>query len=172
MASPYVLSYTLQDTNGVKTSTPLLYKPTNAAVLTLEGLIADWVAVGNALDDATNAEIIGGRVTVPLAKAVGWKSAAVDENDVSDVINLNFNNTVTRYVTEFILPQFMQAMISGGKVDLTDVALSALVTALTSGMTGGAMVDRGGNPISALRDAFQADRKHRRQLRNRSIVTA
>jgi hypothetical protein len=171
MASPYVLSYTLLDANQVKTSTPLLYKPDNAAVLTLEGLIADWVAVGNTLDDATNAQIVGGRVTLPLSAAIGWKTAPVDENDVSDVINLNFNNGVTRYVTEFILPQFLQAMVTGGKVDLANVALAALVTALTSGLTGGAMVDRGGNAITDLRDAFQADRKHRRQLRNRSLAT-
>lgn len=172
MANPYVFSYTLLDANGVKTSTPAYFVPTTPTTVTVAQLITDWSGLGDALNDATNAQIVDGRILLPMeVTGHGWKSAPVDENDVSDVINLNFNNAATRYVMEFLLPQFLQAMIVNGKVDLTNVALAALIDFLVSGAANGAFSNTAGQDLTSLRDAFQADRKHRRQLRNKSIAT-
>lgn len=171
MANPLVYSYTLLDANGVKTSTPAYYVPTAPSTVTLANLITDWAGLGDTLDDATNAQILGGRILVPLAPQGGWKDAPVAENDVSDVININFNNAATRYAMEFLLPNFLQAMLTNGKVDLTNVALTALIDFLVSGAANGAFSNTAGQDLTALRDAFQTDRKHRRQLRNKSIAT-
>jgi hypothetical protein len=87
------------------------------------------------------------------------------------VININFNNAITRYAMEYLLPAFVEAMITGGKVDLTNTALVALIDVLVNAGTAGAFSNTAGQDLTALRDAFQTDRKHRRQLRNKSIST-
>ena len=171
MASPYVMSHTVLDANGVKTSIPAYFVPTTPSTVTVANLLTNWTALGGALDDASNGQIIGGRITIPVSPDAGWKSAPVDENDVSDVININFNNAITRYAMEYLLPAFVQAMITGGKVDLTNTALVALIDVLVSAGTGGSFSNTAGQDLTALRDAFHTDRKHRRQLRNKSIST-
>lgn len=171
MASPIVMSHTLLDSNGVKVSTPAYFVPTTPSTVTVANLLTNWTGLGTALDNATNAQIIGGRITIPVAPDGGWKSAPVDENDVSDVVNINFNNAATRYAMEYLLPAFVQAMITGGKVDLANTALQALITVLIGAGTAGSFSNTAGQDLTALRDAFQTDRKHRRQLRNKSIAT-
>lgn len=171
MASPYVLSHTLLDSNGVKTSVPSYFVPTTPSTITVANLITNWVALGTDLDAVTNAQIIGGRISIPVTPDGGWKSAPVEENDVSDVIVLNFNNGTTKYAMEYLIPAFLESLVSGGKVNLLDTALTALYSFLISAATAGAFSNTAGQDLSSLRDAFQADRKHRRQLRNKSIAT-
>jgi hypothetical protein len=171
MASPFVMSYTLLDSNGVKTSTPAYFVPTTPSTVTVANLITNWTNLGTALDDVTNGQIVGGRISIPVAPDGGWKSAPVEENDVSDVIVTNFNNGITRYAMEFIIPAFVEAILTGGKVDLTNTALVALISELTAAAVAGAFSNTAGQDLTSLRDAFQADRKHRRQLRNKSIST-
>lgn len=171
MANPQVFSYTLLDANGVKASTQAYYIPTAPSTITVANAITDWASLGDLLDDATNAQILGGRISFPVPAQGGWKSAPVDENDVSDVIVANFNNAVTRYAMEFLLPNFLQSMIVNGKVDLTNAALSALLDFIVTGGASGAFTNTASQDLNSLRDAFQADRKHRRQLRSKSIAT-
>lgn len=171
MANPYVFSYTLLDANGVKASTQAYYMPTAPSTISVANAIVDWAALGDLIDDASNAQILGGRISFPIGAQGGWKAAPVDENDVSDVIVANFNNSVTRYAMEFLLPAFLQAMIVNGKVDLTNVALDALLDFLVAGGASGAFSNTASQDLNSVRDAFQADRKHRRQLRNKSIAT-
>lgn len=171
MASPIVMSHTLLDSNGVKTANPAYFVPTTPSTVTLANLVTNWTGLGTALDDVTNGQIIGGRITIPMIPDGGWKSAPVDENDVSDVININFNNAITRYAMEYLIPAFVQAILSGGKVDLANTALVSLISFLTAPATAGAFSNTAGQDLTSLRDAFQTDRKHRRQLRNKSIST-
>lgn len=172
MANPYVMSFTLLDTNGVKASTPAYYVPTTPSTVTVASLIADWAGLGDTLDDVTNAQIVGGRILIPVdASGHGWKSAPVEENDVSDTIVANFNNAATRYAFGYLVPAFLESILVGGKVDLTNVALTALLDYLVGGAAAGAFSNTAGQDLTSVRDAFQADRKHRRQLRNKSIAT-
>jgi len=171
VASPYVLSHTVLDSNGVKTSVPAYFVPTTPSTVTVANLITNWTNLGTALDNVSNGAIIGGRITIPVTPDGGWKTTPVEENDVSDVIVTNFNNTITRYAAEYIIPAFVEAILSGGKVDLTNTALVALISELTAAAVAGAFSNNAGQDLSSLRDAFQADRKHRRQLRNKSIST-
>lgn len=171
MASPYVLSHTVMDSNGVKTSVPAYFVPTTPSTVTVANLLTNWTDLGTALDNVTNGQIIGGRITIPVNPDGGWKSAPVEENDVSDVAVLNFNNAITRYAMEYFIPALVNAMLTGGKIDLTNTALLALISFLTAPATAGAFSNTAGQDLTSLRDAFQADRKHRKQLRNKSIAT-
>jgi hypothetical protein len=170
MANPWVFSYTLLDSNGIKTSTPAYYTPSTPGTITAAAAIVDWAGLGDVLDDATNAQILGGKITIPIGAQGGWKTAPVEENDNSDVIVLNFNKQANRYAMEFLLPDFLQAMISGGNVDLGNVALTALYNYLINTATAGFFSDTGGLDLVSLRDAFQTDRKSRK-LRTKSIAT-
>jgi hypothetical protein len=171
MADPYVMSFTILDTNGVKTSTPAYYAPTTPSTVTVANLIADWTGLGDALDPATNGQIVGGRILIPVEPAGGWKSAPVEENDTSDQIILNFRNAATRYAMEFALPVFLNAMLTGGKVDLSNALLTALYEFIVSGALHGSFSNTAGQDLTALRDAFQTDRKSRK-LRTKSLAVA
>lgn len=169
MATPTIFSFSMRDANGVLTSTRA-YIAYNGATETVNALIGNFNELGGALDDASNAQIVGGSITIPVEPDGSWKTAPVDENDVSDVIVLNLKNGSTRYVQEFVLPQFKAAMVSGGKVVLTQTDLAALIAILdnTTGLTTADVVNQAGQQTTSLNDAFQADRKHRRQLQRLS----
>jgi len=170
MADPTIASFTLRDTNGVKTSTRL-YAIYNATTKTVESLINDWLAAGAVLDDATNAEIIGGNLSIPLKPDAAWKTAPVEENDVSDVITLNFGNDITSKVWGFELPNIKDSMITaGGQVDLTQADLVALIAYIEALFTGGQWSNANGQNLTDLVNAFQSDRKHRQQIVSRSKV--
>jgi len=171
MASPYVLSHTLLDSNGVKTAVPAYFVPTTPSTVTVANLLTNWLDLGTNLDAVSNGQIIGGRIQIPCTPDAGWKSVPVEENDVSDVIVMNFNNATTKYAMEYLIPAFLETLVPGGKVNLLDTALTALYSFLISAATAGAFSNTAGQDLSSLRDAFQADRKHRRQLRNKSIAT-
>lgn len=172
MASPYVFSYTFLDTNGVKASVSYYYVPTAPTTVTATQIKADWTALGTALDNASNAKIIEGKITLPEASDGAWKDAPVEENDVSDVIVLNLANAVTRYSFGAVLPNLKNVELSGGRVDTTQTDLAALIGFIEDGATNGSMTNEAGQDLTALNDAFQADRKHRRQLRARSLSEA
>lgn len=169
MATPTIFSFSLRDANGVVTSSRA-YVGYNGAVETVNALIGNWLEMGGALDHASNAQIVAGAITIPVEPDGTWKTAPVDENDVSDVIVLNLKNASTRYVQEFVLPNFKNAQITGGKVDLTQTDLAALIALLdnSAGMTSADALNTAGQTLTALNDAFQADRKHRKQLQRLS----
>ena len=170
MASPTIASFTLLDGNGVKASTRA-YMTYNGTLETVDALIGNWLQLGGDIDDVTNAQIVGGSILIPLTPDAGWKAAPVAVNDVSDVVVLNMKNAATRYLQEFIIPAFIPALLTGGgQVDLANVALTALVTLLATSFTNGAYSNMAGQDITALSDAFQSDRKHRRQIISRSKV--
>lgn len=169
MADPYVMSYTLLDTNGVKTSTPAYYVPTTPSTVTVANLLADWTGLGDEIDPATNAQIIGGRISIPVAPSGTWKSAPVLSTDVSDVIVMNFKNAVTRYAMEFLLPAFLDSMLTGGSVNIADTTLAALYNFIISGALHGSFSNTAGQDLTAIRDVFQTDRKSRK-LRTKSLA--
>lgn len=163
MSTPTIMSYTLLDTNGVKASTRA-YIGYNGAVETVDALIGNWLELGGLIDDASNGQIVDGQLVIPVIPDGGWKAAPVAGTDVSDVIVGNFGTAATKYVQGFILPAFLEAMLTGGQVDLTQAALAALFAALdnTSGLTSADVLNTAGQTLTHLRDAFQSDRKSRR----------
>ena len=163
MADPTVLSFRLRDANGITASTPA-YAIYNGVTTTIESLINDWLALGALLDDASNAMIVDGAVSIPLKGASAnpaWKQTPVDENDVSDIIALNYGNDITSKVWSFILPNFKQAMLADGKVVLTQADLAALIAGIAANFTTGQYSNADGQNLTDLVNAFQSDRKRR-----------
>jgi len=170
MASPTILSYTFQDTNGVKASAPY-YINYDGATTNADDLITEWGVLGNLLDNCSGGQIIGGRISIPLAPITGMKTAPVAGTDVSDVAVLNFRNDTTRYLFGELIPNLAAALITGGRINLSNTDLAALITHITSGFTGGNYANTAGQGLVSLNDAFQGDRKHRAQLMARSKAT-
>ena len=67
MATPTVLSYTVQDDNGVKASVPF-YASYDGAVETIDALIGEWLVLGALIDAVTGAKIVSGHIEIPLAR--------------------------------------------------------------------------------------------------------
>lgn len=163
MSTPTIFSYTLLDTNGVKASTRA-YIGYNGAVETVDALIGNWLELGGLVDAASNGQIVDGSINIPVLPDGSWKSAPVAGTDVSDVIVANFSVAATKYVQEFIIPAFLTAIVTGGQIDLANVALAALLAALdnTAGLTSADVLNTAGQTLTAARDVFQSDRKSRR----------
>ena len=171
MASPYVFSYTFLDVNSVKAAIAYYYYPTAPTTVKVADVVTDWVSLGTALDNASNGRILGGRILLPQAADGGWKDTPVAENDLSDVIIVNMNVDASRYPWAAEVPNLKDAELSGGRVNLTQADILALTALLASGGASGAFTNTANQQLAGVRDAFQADRKHRKQLRARSFVT-
>lgn len=163
MADPTILSFRLRDANGINASTPL-FAIYNGLTTTVDSLIGDWLAMGALLDDASNALVVDGAVTIPLKGAAAnpaWKQAPVDENDVSDIIALNYGNDITSKVWAFIIPAFKSAMLADGKVVLTQADLAALIAGIAANFSTGQFSNASGQNLTDLVNAFQSDRKRK-----------
>jgi hypothetical protein len=170
MASPYVLSYTGVDSFGVKASfPPVYYMPTTPAAITVAEIGVDWLAIGDELEALTKAQITGGRVELPMGADAGWKSTPDAGANVGLIANFNFFNASNRYRQAVIIPAYVDALVAAGKVDLTTAA--ALIALLeTAGLTNGYASTEEGAALTTLADAFFGERKHRRQLRNKTYT--
>lgn len=170
MATPTVLSFTFQDNDGVKSSSPF-YASYNGAVETVDALIGVWLALGGLIDAVSGARILNGSITIPLARDASWKTAPLTGHSVSDVLNLVFSNDDTIYTDTFVVPAVRDTLIVDGKPILTDGgAIDALADALAGSFTNGYYVNSSGSDLIALVKAFQGVRKHRRQLTARSTA--
>jgi len=172
MAIPYVFSYTFMDTNGVKASVAYYYTPIAPSTVTIQHVIDDWHTLGGLLDDASNAKLIDGKITLPEPRDGAWKSDPVEENDVSDVITINYAITGNRYPQAGLIPNLKNSELTGGRVDLTDADIAALTAFVTAATTYGNITNTAGQVASGVIDAFQSDRKHRRQLHAKSLSEA
>lgn len=170
MASPYVFSYTFLDTNGVKASVAYYYVPTAPTTVTVAQVTADWHSLGGLLDAASNAKLIEGKITLPEPHDAAWKASPVEENDVSDVITINYGNAVTRYAFGGLIPNLKNDELVDGRVDLTNADIAAVSGFVQDGAANGNMTNEAGQDLTTVNDGFQADRKHRRQLRARSLA--
>src|SRR3954470_11371175 len=107
MADPTIFSWRTIDRIG-SVATPELYAAYDGSTETVDSLIGRWTATGALLDAATSSQILGGQITIPLQPDAGWKSApASTGNKNNEVINLNFVNDANRFLTEFLLPAYL-----------------------------------------------------------------
>lgn len=171
MATPTVLSYTVQDENGVKASA-LFYASYDGAVETVDGLIGEWLVLGALLDAVTGGKIIDGHIKIPLAKDASWKGTAINGDGAEQTLGMTFSNEDTIYGDTFNVPALRETLVdSQGKPIITAAgAIDNLADALAGSWTNGNFVNSAGSDLVALIAAFQATRKHRRQLKARSTV--
>lgn len=170
MATPTVLSYSYRDDDGVVASSPF-YVSYNGAVETVDGLIGTWLQLGALLDAVSGARIDGGSVLIPLDRDDSWKSTAIVGQSVSDVLNLSFEDAVTRYATNLIVPALRDTLVAGGRPIMTAAgAIDTLRDLIIAGFTNGSFISKGADDLTLLLAAFQGVRKHRQQLKARSTV--
>lgn len=163
MADPTIFSYSLLDRLGLVAPVPL-YVAYDGSTETVDALIGTWLATGALLDAATSSQITGGSILVPLQADGSWKSApASSGNKNNEVIILDFENAANRYVTEVPLPAYLDAMISNGKVLLTQTQLAALIANILSTAGTADYQSRDLQQLSGVRDAFLTTRRRRGQ---------
>lgn len=170
MATPTVLSYTIRDDDGVRSSAPF-YVSYNGAIETVDGLIGVWLQIGGLIDAITGGVVESGHIQIPLAADVSWKDTPLAGHSVSDTLNLAFSNDDTIYRDTFIVPALRDSLVIDGRPDLTPAgAIMDLADELAGSFTNGFYVNTGGADLIALIEAFQGVRKHRQQLKANSSV--
>lgn len=169
MANPTIFEYQLQDDQGLKNRTAI-YEFYNGTTTTVDSLIGSWLQAGGLIDPCIDAEIIGGQITIPLEKDAAWKAAPAVGNNVNQVMVLNFENDFNRYLTEFLLPSYKEALLTPARqIDLADPALAALISYMIAGDVDIFPNSRDLHDLDALRNAFLTVRKVRGQ-RSQTVV--
>lgn len=165
-----VLSYTTKDANNVKASAPF-YVTFDDAVTVAE-LNDVWVEFGALYEAVTGGVIIGGGVGFTYAPDGAWKDTPVAGSDNSDVLNLNYSNATTLYKFGLLVNMLRTSLISGGRPIIASGAIKDLSDYILASHAAPTFTftDTGVHDLSALVDAFQSDRKHRRQLKANSTV--
>lgn len=174
MATPTVFSYTIQDDNGVKASA-LFYASYDGALETVDALTGTWLALGALIDNVTGGKILSGHVQIPLDGAktnTSWKQTAVNGDGAEDTLGLTFSNDDTIYGDTFVVPALREALVDtqGKPIVTSGGAIDLLAQKLIGSFTNGFYVNSGGSDLIAWISAFQATRKHRKQLKSRSTV--
>jgi hypothetical protein len=164
MADPTIFNYSLLDDEGLKNNTdfPVAY---DGSTETVDSLIGAWLAYGGLLNAVTDAEIVGGSITIPLIKDGSWKATPAEGNNVNQVMNLNFNNDFNQYATSILIPAYKETQLNGdGSVNLAATALAAFIAAIIAGEGGEVFPNSTSlHDLNALRDAFLTVRKVRNQ---------
>lgn len=165
-------SYTVLDSNGVKASAPFYFIAD--AAMTQAEMSDSWIELGALVELVTGGVIIGGGVQTRYAPDAAWKDTPVAGSDVSDVLNLNYSNPDTLYKFGVVVPMLRTALISGGRPIIASGAIKNLSDYLLAAHTTPTFdfTNTAGQDLLALIDAFQSDRKHRRQLKANSTVLA
>lgn len=170
MATPTVMSFTVEDNDGVKASAPF-YISYNGALETVDALIGVWLAAGALIDLITGGVIISGSITIPLAPDATWKTTPITGQSVSDTLNLTFGNDDTIYGDTFVVPALRDTLVSAGRPIITPgAAIDDLAQSILAGFTNGSYVNPNGSDLDSWDAAFQGVRKHRRQLKANSTV--
>jgi len=172
MAQLAILSYTIQDDDGVKASLPL-YRLVGTDADTSVGDLKDaWVAMGALIDAVTGGVIIGGNVNMALPPDGPWKDEPITGQSVSDTLGENFSVAENLRLYGISVPAIRDTLIVDGRPNIATGAIAALNTALLTGAVGLTSTNQVGFDLTALVDAFQGVRKHRKQLTAKSRVTA
>jgi len=174
MADPTIMSYSLEDDQGLKSSTDF-YIAYDGAVMTADFLTNAWLAYGAALDAITDAQIVGGSLTVPYQPDGAWKQTPNNGNNVNQVMNLNFNNDFNHFATSILIPSYKESLLLADKrPNLAETHLAAWITLMIDGYTNLTNEtfpnSRDLHDLNALRDAFLTVRKVRNQRRGTKVT--
>jgi|SRR5215471_3690055 len=165
------LSIRLTDALGVTVSMPVYIALDPSK--TLSAIEADLNSVIAAVEATTDSFIEGATLNVEVSIVrTGFKTSpnATAENERTGLFN--FKQTGSPYKNGVDLPAIQDALITGGKIDLTAAAITALVNALTVPFTTFEVVSTAIRALTALTDALLTFRKHRKAESRRSIEVA
>lgn len=170
MADPTIFEYGLVDDQGL-TNRNSIYVAYNGATQTVDSMIGAWTFFGGLLDPLVDAQIIGGRITIPLIPDAAWKAAPIEGNNVNQVMALNFENDFNSYLTGILIPSYKESiLLPTGQPDLADAALAAYITAINAGTVNTFPNSRDLHDLNALRDAFLTVRKVKNQRTKTRVI--
>jgi hypothetical protein len=170
MPAPTIFSYTVEDAEGLSASIPI-YVAYDAATETIASLQGAAAAFGALIDAITDGKITGFSIFVPFLPDPGWKTAAVANCDVEEGGLFNFTQANTIYVQEILIPALKQAILTNGKIVLTQAAVAAFTAGIIAGSGAVFPNSKYLNDLTGLKNASKTFRKHRKTQRARSLVT-
>lgn len=177
MAAPTSFEWEINDDQGLSNNSQM-YVAYDASTETVSALQGAWSAYGGLIDACIDGKIVGGTISIPLLPDPAWKDAATHPgNNVNQILSLNFANDFNLFRTPILLPSYSEAVLTAAPPyapDLTDAALSALITAILAGtpaVTPEVFPNASSlHDLNALLDAFLTVRKVR-NARKRTKVT-
>jgi hypothetical protein len=155
-------SATFQDELGTEGSTYVNSQLADTTTLSaLADLYGTWATDVAAVSDS---KLIRGSVRIlqPVSSREGTPAAG---NRIEQTGVVNFKNASTPHRSPFVIPGLANAVITSGKLDLTNVDVEAIVTLLTAGGFG----NSAGQAFTAIADAILSFRKRRKQLSRSSF---
>ncbi len=159
---PVQFSLSFQDYQGVRGSE--VFNADLVDTTTLAALATQLSTLATTVDAVTGAAIIGVRATLLPALPGGLK-AAVAGADLEKTLLINFGNAANRNKSGQDIPGVNPAVLTGGKIDLTQAAVAALITLIEGNYTNAAL-----QALTAVRDAAITFRKRKRELDRVSTV--
>ncbi len=165
-----MLSVQLTDDSGVTASHNIfLYVDDDAqAISTIVTTVQSYLAV---LDAVTDAKITGAGFTLNVDLPAGLKATAVADSNVEETFLANFSQEGFVYKYGIDVPAASQAMITNGKIDLSNIDFAAWRTWIVSIHGHWQVLSKFLNAITGLLDVLITFRKHRKAQTRRSIVT-
>lgn len=166
MAQPIILSYTITDALAVQaTSVIYLDAPGTVTLANLQTFANDYTPL---LDAITDGQIVGIEVRVPLIIA-GAKSGPAEGAEVERTGLFNFEQAGTRYKNGVDVPAIKDELIVGGRINLTDAAVTSWRDFLLATTVGITVVSKFFNALVSLLDSLITFRKHRKLENKRSF---
>ena len=171
-STPTVLSYTVEDELGVRTSTRAWINY-DGALLTVNAMVSDWLAYGGLLNACMGGKIVGGRITMELEPDGSWNATPVAGSRVEQMAILNVTSSDNSHKTAYAIPAVLNTLLVGTfpnfVVNVTSGPIKALGDAIKTGFTDGNYSTLGGLAVAKWVDALFTFRKHRRQTSRVSV---
>lgn len=165
-----LLSIAQEDYLGVPVSHDIFLKVADTTTLaTLASTIQEYQVL---YDGITGAKLTASTAKVDVPIAGGCKASPVsgDENEMTGLFNMHQGTSKYKYGID--VPGIKTALITNGKIDLTNANIVSWLTWLTSAHTTITVVSKFLLALGGLIDALISFRKHRKAENRRSVETA
>ena len=135
---------------------------------TLAAMVTDAQALCVAVDATLDAKVTGCRITVDYQPS-GMKANPTSASRVEQTGLINFSNDSTSRKQGVVLPGLKNAAIVGGKINLADTAVAALIAFIKASGTSGTWANFAFQTLVDVLDAILSFRKHRKSLSRTSF---
>jgi hypothetical protein len=135
---------------------------------TLANMVADAQALCAAVDATLDAQVTGCRITVDYQPS-GMKANPTSGSRVEQTGLINFSNDTTSRKHAIVLPGLKNSAIVGGKLNLVDTAVAALIALIKSAGTSGTWANFAFQQLVDVLDAILSFRKRGKSLRRTSF---
>jgi hypothetical protein len=164
----YRFSMTLVDEDGVKANVSQYAKIPEATTGTnLQVTLGDWATAVSNLSDGGVLRTDASLVVEPSVFTLSPTPSGDEE--VSETGNFQYNLVGSPFTSTTVIPALIEAAEAGVKIDLTNASVIAYNTLLTSALfTTGYFTNPDGLELDTRKASFLGNRKHRRQLHQKS----